>query len=100
MIKNEILAKVFFHDIPEENDYDVHDERYITVDCDGCVPAYIVTRSWLDDLLKDRARLDWMSGVDNDICSVLLPTDIVERNLGSLRDGIDEAMKINEREQK
>ena len=94
MIKNEILAKVFFHDIPEENDYDVHDERYITVDCDGCVPAYIVTRSHLDLLLKDKARLDWMSGVNNAICSVLLPTDIVERNLHSMRAAIDEAMLI------
>lgn len=46
------------------------------------------------DLLKDRARLDWLADVDNNIGNVLLPRDIVERNLGSLRDGIDEAMKL------
>ena len=46
------------------------------------------------ELLKDRARLDWLADVNNNIGNVLLPTDIVERNLGSLRDGIDEAMKL------
>lgn len=45
-------------------------------------------------LTKDRARLDWLADVNNNIGNVLLPTDIVERNLGSLRDGIDEAMRI------
>ena len=94
MIKNEILAKVFFHDIPEENDYDVHDEKYITGDCDGCVPAYIVTRSCLDMLIKDKARLDWLADVDNKLGGVTLPRDIVERNLHSMRDAIDEAMLI------
>ena len=52
------------------------------------------------ELLKDKARIDWLADVNNSIGSVLLPRDIVERNLGSMRDGIDEAMKINEREQK
>ena len=46
------------------------------------------------ELRKDRARLDWMSGANNAICSVLLPTDIVERNLHSMRAAIDEAMLI------
>ena len=52
------------------------------------------------ELLKDKARIDWLADVNNSIGSVLLPRDIVERNLGSMRDGIDGAMKINEREQK
>ena len=46
------------------------------------------------EMLKDKARLDWLADVDNKIGSVLLPRAIVERNLGSLRDGIDEAMLI------
>ncbi|HUH57473.1 MAG TPA: hypothetical protein VL020_03035 [Pseudomonadales bacterium] len=46
------------------------------------------------ELLKDKARLDWLADVDNTIGNVQLPRDIVERNLGSLRDGIDEAMLI------
>ena len=54
----------------------------------------LYTEAELQELLKDKARLDWMSGVDNAICSVLLPTDIVERNLHSMRDAIDEAMLI------
>ena len=46
------------------------------------------------DLRKDRARLDWLADVNNSIGSVLLPTDIVERNLHSMRAAIDEAMSI------
>jgi len=54
----------------------------------------LYTEAELQELLKDKARLDWMSGVNNAICSVLLPTDIVERNLHSMRAAIDEAMSI------
>ncbi|NLY14583.1 MAG: hypothetical protein GXZ10_13330 [Gammaproteobacteria bacterium] len=54
----------------------------------------IYTEAELQELLKDKARLDWLADVNNNIGNVLLPTDIVERNLGSLRDGIDEAMKL------
>ena len=49
----------------------------------------------LAELLKDKARLDWLADVDNTVGNVLLPTDIVQRNLGSLRDAIDEAMLID-----
>ena len=45
-------------------------------------------------LLKDKARLDWLADVNQTVGSVLLPRDIVERNLGSMRDAIDEAMSI------
>ena len=51
----------------------------------------------LAELLKDKARLDWLADVDNTVGNVLLPTDIVERNLCSLRDAIDEAMALEER---
>lgn len=53
-----------------------------------------VTEAELSELQKDKARLDWLADVNNTIGNVLLPTDIVERNLGSLRDGIDEAMSM------
>lgn len=46
------------------------------------------------ELLKDKARLDWLADVSNNIGNVQLPRDIVERNLHSLRDAIDEAMLI------
>ena len=45
-------------------------------------------------LRKDRARLDWLADVDNNIGNVKLPRDIIERNLHSMRDAIDEAMAI------
>ena len=53
------------------------------------------TEAELQELIKDKARLDWLADVNNNIGNVLLPRDIVERNLGSLRDGIDEAMLID-----
>ena len=46
------------------------------------------------ELLKDKARLDWLADVDNKLGGVTLPSDIVERNLHSMRDAIDEAMKL------
>lgn len=48
----------------------------------------------LQELLKDRSRLDWLADVDNRLGGVTLPRDIVERNLHSMRDAIDEAMSI------
>lgn len=48
----------------------------------------------MKELLKDKARLDWLADVNQTVGSVLLPTDIVERNLSSLRDALDEAMLI------
>ena len=54
----------------------------------------LCTEAELQELLKDKARLDWLADVNNNIGNVQLPRDIVERNLGSLRDGIDEAMKL------
>lgn len=54
----------------------------------------LYTETEMQELLKDKARLDWLADVNNSIGNVLLPRDIVERNLGSLRDGIDEAMKL------
>ena len=51
------------------------------------------TETELQELLKDKARLDWLADVSNTIGNVMLPTDIVERNLSSLRDAIDAAMR-------
>lgn len=45
-------------------------------------------------LTKDKARLDWLADVDNKLGGVTLPRAIVERNLHSMRDAIDEAMLI------
>lgn len=53
-----------------------------------------VTEAELVELQKDRARLDWLADVDNKLGGVTLPRDIVERNLHSMRDAIDEAMEM------
>ena len=45
----------------------------------------------IDELQKDKARLDWLADPDNECGSVLLPRYIVENNL-CMRDGIDQAM--------
>ena len=47
-------------------------------------------------LLKDKARLDWLADVNNSIGNVQLPRDIVAHNLHSMRDAIDEAMRIEQ----
>ena len=46
------------------------------------------------ELKKDRARLDWLTDVNQSIGYVRLPRDIVERNLHNMRAAIDEAMSI------
>ena len=48
------------------------------------------------DLRKDKLRLDWLADVNQTVGSVLLTTGIVERNLSSLRDALDEAMRIEQ----
>ena len=58
-------------------------------DCKRC------TEAELQELLKDKARLDWLADVNNTIGNIALPRDIVERNLHSLRAAIDEAMVVD-----
>lgn len=45
------------------------------------------------ELERDAARIDWLADTDNEIGQVLLPTECVTNNLGSLRDAIDAAMQ-------
>lgn len=47
------------------------------------------------ELLKDKARLDWLADVNNTVGNVGLPRYIVGRNLHSLRAAIDEAVVID-----
>ena len=48
----------------------------------------------LQELLKDKARIDWLADANQNIGDLILPRDIVERNLHCLRSAIDEAMKL------
>ena len=47
----------------------------------------------LDELVKDKERLDWLSSTEQSIGNVLLPREIVENNIHSLRSAIDETMR-------
>lgn len=47
----------------------------------------------------DTRRIDWLADANNNIGIVQLPTEIVESNLHSLRDAIDEAMSGRERDE-
>lgn len=53
-----------------------------------------IDKTELAELRKDKARIDWLASVDNNIAQVLLPTMIVETNLHSMRAAIDATMMI------
>lgn len=54
----------------------------------------LYTEAELQELLKDKARIDWLADVNQNIGNVILPRDIVERNVHGLRSAIDEAMEM------
>ena len=49
----------------------------------------------LAQLEKDKERLDWLASTEQNTGQVLLPTDCVVKNVGSLRGAIDSAMRIS-----
>lgn len=50
----EVLARGFFHALPEEDDYEFHDEKHMTGPCDGCVPAVVVSSAALSAVTAER----------------------------------------------
>jgi hypothetical protein len=46
------------------------------------------------ELQKDKIRLDWLAYTGQSIGNVQLPRECVERNVGSLRGAIDDAMSL------
>ena len=49
----------------------------------------------IEQLQKDKERLDWLADVDNTIANVMLPAKIVQENIaGGLRGMIDAAMEM------
>jgi hypothetical protein len=49
----------------------------------------------IEQLQKDKERLDWLADVNNKIGGVMLPTKIVKENIaGGLRGMIDAAMEM------
>ena len=47
-----------------------------------------------DQAQADTKRIDFLADKSQSVANVMLPTKIVERNLSSLRDAIDQAMMI------
>lgn len=45
-------------------------------------------------LKKDKVRMDWLADPENNIGNVQIPTECVLNHLDSMRDAIDEAMKL------
>ena len=50
----------------------------------------------IEMLKRDGERIDWLANPSNLIGNVQLPSKCVTDNMGSLRDGIDKAMRIND----
>ncbi len=57
-----------------------------------------MTEKQLTELQKDKKRLDWLADPQNNTANVLLPTEIVERNIHSLRAAIDDTMELEQLE--
>lgn len=55
-------------------------------------------KAQLEQAKADTKRIDFLADKSQSVANVMLPTEIVERNISSLRDAIDEAMKIEESE--
>jgi hypothetical protein len=56
-----VLAKVWFHPIPEENDYEIHDSSGMPSrpeGCSECIEAVIVARPWVDAAANAGGLLD------------------------------------------
>lgn len=52
----------------------------------------------INELKRDKARLDWLADPSNFIGNVTLPIKCIENNIHSMRDAIDEAMEMEEQE--
>lgn len=55
---------------------------------------YMAALAEIQELEKDKARIDWLADPTNRVGSVLLPTVCVEANLHCLRAAIDMAMTM------
>ena len=56
----------------------------------------LVKKAEAEQAKADTKRIDFLADKSQSVANVMLPTEIVERNLSSLRDAIDEAMMIKE----
>ena len=57
---------------------------------------WLSAKGQLDKAQADTKRIDFLADKNQFVANVIMPTEIVERNLSSLRDALDEAMMIEE----
>ena len=57
------------------------------IECPMCLKAEV------EELRKDKQRLDWLANKENEVGHVMLPTKCVLENMHSMRGAIDAAMK-------
>ncbi len=73
----------------------IEELRKLIPDGDGCNSDYahtlLDTVAYIKKLEEDKKRIDWLADKNQSIGNVMLPTQCVERNLGSLRGAIDDA---------
>lgn len=58
------------------------------------IKELILTEKELAELQKDKQRLDWLSDTSQNVGNVLLPKEIVLKNVHSLRHAIDDTMNM------
>lgn len=83
-----------------ESRYDAHFMQF-ALDLDFYVDKHTQTcwEAWQAAKAQaqaDTKRIDFLADKSQSVANVMLPTKIVERNLSSLRDAIDQAMMIEE----
>ena len=58
----------------------------------------LVKKAEAEQAKADTKRINFLADKSQSVANVMLPTEIVERNLSSLRDAIDQAMMVEESE--
>jgi hypothetical protein len=48
----------------------------------------------MSEPITDTQRIDFLADKDQAVCNVTMPGEVVERNISSLRDAIDECMEL------
>ena len=68
-----------------------HERHRVVMALESLMARIDVLRIENAALRADAARIDWLADVNNTIGSVVLPREIVEANISSLRQAIDAA---------
>lgn len=72
--------------------------RILAANCAALEKAWNDQGREIDELRKDKLRLDWISETKNDYAALQLPGECVRRNIHSMRAAIDDAIEMQRRE--